>query len=93
MNSLHSQLNQRINKLQAQLRQRDAALFAMLDKYGPKTVSQLDLNESKPGCLVVCDFDADTLTVTFRAVKPKEINYEEVQGSQEVACPQAGQAG
>jgi hypothetical protein len=83
MNSLHAMQNQEIKRLRAGLKQRDAALFALLEKSGPQTISQLDLNEAKPGCMVVCDFDAETLTVTFRAVKPKEIHYDEVQGDKE----------
>jgi hypothetical protein len=90
MNSLYAMQNQEIKRLRAGLKQRDAALFVLLEKSGPQTVSQLDINEAKPGCMVVCDFDAETLTVTFRAIKPKEIHYEEVQsekaGDQKADC-------
>jgi hypothetical protein len=83
MRSLYSQQAQAISRLQAKLQQRDAALFAILEKTGPQTMSQIDMNMAKPGNLVVCDFDVETLTVTFRAVKPKEISYEEVPTGKE----------
>jgi hypothetical protein len=89
MNSLFATQKQIITKLQAQLQQRDAALFAILDKYGPQTFIT-DTLAVPVGSAVACHVNVDEESITFTAIKPKEIHYEEVQsekaGDQKADC-------
>ena len=82
MNSIYATQNQAIRKLQEKLRQRDSVLFAVLSKCGPQTFFT-EAIDVPVGAMVSCHVNVDQESVTFTAVKPREIKYEEVQASQE----------